>query len=216
MDVDGTVVADSGRGRELVVYVLWGELEEGQDGKVTHVGGSRKYFVVKEGMRVEEVQRMATEIIGSDLSEQKIWYSLKYDSQILVAVEGDMDVRIVFKIFVASDEVGDEETTERGGDEGTKRKREVRNLVRTEQNDHQFIQQQDQAMDFKTKVDLDKWKQGLSPRKKNSREERIFLTQTYPKNNSDFNFGNVHTPKIKKPNHQQRKQKSRYENSRAI
>ena len=41
---------------------------------------------------------MATEIIGSDLSEQKIWYSLKYNSQMLVAVEGDMDVRIVFKV----------------------------------------------------------------------------------------------------------------------
>ena len=98
MDVDGTVVADSGRGRELVVYVLWGELEEGQDEKVTYMGGLRKCFVVKEAMGVEKVQRMATEIIGSNLSEQKIWYNLKYDSQMLVTVEGDMDVRIVFKV----------------------------------------------------------------------------------------------------------------------
>jgi len=30
-----------------------GELEEGRDGKVTYVGGSRKCIVVKEGMGVE-------------------------------------------------------------------------------------------------------------------------------------------------------------------
>ena len=40
---------------------------------------------------------MAMETIGSDLSEHKVWYSLKYNRQILMPVEGDMDVRMIFK-----------------------------------------------------------------------------------------------------------------------
>ncbi|KAJ8420184.1 LOW QUALITY PROTEIN: hypothetical protein Cgig2_013364 [Carnegiea gigantea] len=48
-------------------------------------------------MGLEEALRMMKEITGSDLSEQKLWYSLKYDTQMLTAVEGDTDVRIIFK-----------------------------------------------------------------------------------------------------------------------
>jgi len=55
---------------EVVIYVLWeGELEERGDGKVTYVGGLRKRIIAKEGMGVEEVPRMVTEITGNDLSE---------------------------------------------------------------------------------------------------------------------------------------------------
>ncbi|KAJ8429018.1 hypothetical protein Cgig2_014997 [Carnegiea gigantea] len=36
---------------------------------------------------------MLKEITRSDLLEQKIWYSLKYDKQMLMALEGDMDMR---------------------------------------------------------------------------------------------------------------------------
>jgi len=40
---------------------------------------------------------MVTEITGNDLSEQKLWYSLKYDRGIVMAVKGDADVRMFLK-----------------------------------------------------------------------------------------------------------------------
>ena len=46
--------------------VMGGELEEGGYGKVTYVGWSSKCIVVNDGMRLEEVRSMVTEITGSD------------------------------------------------------------------------------------------------------------------------------------------------------
>ncbi|KAJ8444863.1 hypothetical protein Cgig2_029794 [Carnegiea gigantea] len=40
---------------------------------------------------------MVREMTGSDMSEEKLWYSLKYDMEMLVAVEGDNDVQVIFK-----------------------------------------------------------------------------------------------------------------------
>ncbi|KAJ8444749.1 hypothetical protein Cgig2_033757 [Carnegiea gigantea] len=98
MDGDGAGGGNGGVGRELVVYVLWGgELEENGDGKLTYVGGSTKCILLKEGMAMEEVLRLATGIRGSDLRDGKLWYSLKYDRQMLMAIEGDMDVRMILK-----------------------------------------------------------------------------------------------------------------------
>ncbi|KAJ8450566.1 hypothetical protein Cgig2_020203 [Carnegiea gigantea] len=85
-------------GREIVMYVLWGEmLVENGDEKVTYEGGSRKCMMVKEGMGVEELMKMVREMTGSDMSDEKLWYSLKYDRKMLVAVEGDSDVKVIFK-----------------------------------------------------------------------------------------------------------------------
>ncbi|KAJ8422109.1 hypothetical protein Cgig2_011152 [Carnegiea gigantea] len=64
------------------------EIERG-DGKVTYEGGSRKCMVVKEGMGVEELMKMVREMTGTDI--------LKYDREILVAVEGDSEVKVIFK-----------------------------------------------------------------------------------------------------------------------
>ncbi|KAJ8436492.1 hypothetical protein Cgig2_000477 [Carnegiea gigantea] len=84
--------------RHVVVYMLWGgELEDGGDRKVTYLGGSRKCIVLKEGAGIEEVRRMVTEISGNELSEQKVWFSLKYDRGLVMALEGDADVRMFFK-----------------------------------------------------------------------------------------------------------------------
>ena len=47
-------------------------MEEGEDGKATYKRGSRKCMPVKEGMGAEEVRKMVTKTIGSDLSERKI------------------------------------------------------------------------------------------------------------------------------------------------
>ena len=72
-------------------------LEEGRDGKVTHEEGLRKWMPVKEGIGVEEVRTLMKEVVGSDLSEYKVRYSLKYDRQMLVAAKRDMHVRMIFK-----------------------------------------------------------------------------------------------------------------------
>ncbi|KAJ8439611.1 hypothetical protein Cgig2_020987 [Carnegiea gigantea] len=40
---------------------------------------------------------MVTEITGNDLSKQKLWYSLKYNCEIVMAVKGDADIRMFFK-----------------------------------------------------------------------------------------------------------------------
>jgi len=42
-------------------------------------GGWTKCIVLKEGLGMDEVRRMVSEITGNDLTVQKLWYSLKYD-----------------------------------------------------------------------------------------------------------------------------------------
>ena len=98
MDGDGASGGNDSVGRELVVYVLWGgELEEDGDGKLSYVGGLTKFILLKEGMVMEEVLRPVTGIRGCDLRDGKLWYSLKYDWQMLMAIEGDVDVRMILK-----------------------------------------------------------------------------------------------------------------------
>ncbi|KAJ8436478.1 hypothetical protein Cgig2_000463 [Carnegiea gigantea] len=88
MDVDGAVMGNDGLEREPTVYVLCGrELEECGDRKVTYVGGSRKCIVVKEGTG----HRGGAENGNGD------YMHLKNDRQMLMTVEGDMDMRMVFK-----------------------------------------------------------------------------------------------------------------------
>ncbi|KAJ8446366.1 LOW QUALITY PROTEIN: hypothetical protein Cgig2_019259 [Carnegiea gigantea] len=53
--------------------------------------------VVTYSAGIEEVRRMVTEISGNELSEQKVWFSLKYDRGLVMALEGDADVRMFFK-----------------------------------------------------------------------------------------------------------------------
>ena len=70
---------------------------ESGDRKVTYEGGSRKCMVVREGTGTEELLKMVRKMTGSDMSEEKLWYSLKYDREMLVAVEVDNDVEVIFK-----------------------------------------------------------------------------------------------------------------------
>ncbi|KAJ8422878.1 LOW QUALITY PROTEIN: hypothetical protein Cgig2_027361 [Carnegiea gigantea] len=48
-------------------------------------------------MGAEELLKMVREMIGSDMSEEKLWYSLKYDREMLIAVKGDNNVQVIFK-----------------------------------------------------------------------------------------------------------------------
>lgn len=40
---------------------------------------------------------MVRKMIGSDKSEEKLWYNLKYDREMLVPVEVDSNVEVIFK-----------------------------------------------------------------------------------------------------------------------
>ncbi|KAJ8449683.1 LOW QUALITY PROTEIN: hypothetical protein Cgig2_001339 [Carnegiea gigantea] len=89
-----------GEGDSYVCFV-GGMLVESRDGKVTYEGGSRKCMVVREGMGAKQLLKMVREITRSDMSEEKLWYSLNYDREMLVVVEGDNNV-----IFKGNDEYG--------------------------------------------------------------------------------------------------------------
>ena len=95
----GSVVVGGGGGAEGIscVCIMGGVLEECGNGKVKYKGGSKRHVLVKEVMKVEEVHRMVKEIVGSDKSEQKVWYRLKYNQQMLMPIDGDMDVSMIFK-----------------------------------------------------------------------------------------------------------------------
>ncbi|KAJ8428623.1 hypothetical protein Cgig2_015741 [Carnegiea gigantea] len=66
-----------------------GMLVESGHGKIIYEGGSRKCMVVKERMGVEELMKMVREMTGTNI--------LKYDREMLVAVEGDSNVKVIFK-----------------------------------------------------------------------------------------------------------------------
>ncbi|KAJ8421054.1 hypothetical protein Cgig2_015014 [Carnegiea gigantea] len=72
----------------------YGMLVESRDRKVTYEGGLRKCMVVKAEMGVEEMIKMAREMTESDISKEKLWYSLKYDREIW---GGDSNVKMIFK-----------------------------------------------------------------------------------------------------------------------
>ena len=72
-------------------------LDECENGEVKYEGGSRRYVLAKEVMGMEEVHRMVKETVGSDKSEQKVWYRLKCNQEMLMPIEGDMDVSMIFK-----------------------------------------------------------------------------------------------------------------------
>ncbi|KAJ8444412.1 hypothetical protein Cgig2_005934 [Carnegiea gigantea] len=56
-----------------------GKLDDGGARKVTYVGGWMKCIVLQEGVRLEEVRRMVSEITSDVLTVHKLWYSLKHD-----------------------------------------------------------------------------------------------------------------------------------------
>ena len=45
----------------------------------------------------EELIGMVKEATGTNMLEKKLWYSLKYDREMLPAVEWDTDVKMTFK-----------------------------------------------------------------------------------------------------------------------
>ena len=111
--MNAVIAGEGGRGgRQLCMFCGGGMLAKSRDGKVTYEGESRKCMVMKEGIGVEELMKMLREMIGSDMLEEKLWYSLKYDREMLMAIEGDSNMKVIFK---GNDEHGHMYVTENGG-----------------------------------------------------------------------------------------------------
>ena len=93
-----TDVVPQRRNRELLMYVLWGGVvEDAGEGKIRYNGGSRKCVLAREGMGVEELKLIVRETVGPGVQVGRIWYSLKYDRNMKMTMEGDSDVRMMFK-----------------------------------------------------------------------------------------------------------------------
>ncbi|KAJ8444475.1 hypothetical protein Cgig2_024039 [Carnegiea gigantea] len=83
---------------------------------------------------------MVKEITRSDILEQKIWYSLKYDRQMLMALEGHMYMSMIFK-------GNDEHGYLYGGNEGPMRRAQKGVIVcegRVETSDDRMVWWEDE------------------------------------------------------------------------
>ncbi|KAJ8447332.1 LOW QUALITY PROTEIN: hypothetical protein Cgig2_013109 [Carnegiea gigantea] len=118
-------MADDGRRQQAEGKGSWGDVggwerlmlssKEDSNDRTGSAGGSRQCILLTKGMAMEEVLRLVMGIRGSDLREGKLWYGLKYDRQMSMAIEGDVDVRMILK---GNDEHGHLYV---GGKEGPKR-----------------------------------------------------------------------------------------------
>ena len=54
-------------------------------------------MVVREGMGVEELRGLVRKTVGDCVVVKRLWYSLKYDRHMIMVVDGDMHVRMMFK-----------------------------------------------------------------------------------------------------------------------
>ncbi|KAJ8437412.1 hypothetical protein Cgig2_008765 [Carnegiea gigantea] len=99
--VDVTTSGENGWGRCYCGRQWWAErggcLDDGGVRKVTHVGGWTKYIVLKEGVGLEEVRRIVSEITSDVLTVHKLWHSLKYDRGMVMELEGNGDLRMFLK-----------------------------------------------------------------------------------------------------------------------
>jgi len=53
--------------------------------------------MLKEGVGLEEVRRMVSEITNDVLTVHKLWYNLKYDRGMVMELERDGDLRMFLK-----------------------------------------------------------------------------------------------------------------------
>ncbi|KAJ8425935.1 hypothetical protein Cgig2_018733 [Carnegiea gigantea] len=136
-------------------------------------------------MGEEELIRMVKKITLSDLMEQKIWYSLNYGRQMLMALEGDIDMSMIFKrndehnyLYVHGNEgrsvlkeanvelsSREDDTTEKGGDEGSSREGSA---AGNEGNDNVWprlgLQTRTWEEDGQVQAGVMKWKNGVGER----------------------------------------------------
>jgi len=76
---------------------MGGVVEDGGEGKIRYNGGSKKCVLVREGMGLDDLREMVQETVGAGVEVDRTWYSLKYDRNVIMAMEVDTNVRMMFK-----------------------------------------------------------------------------------------------------------------------
>ena len=74
-----------------------GVMEDGGEGKIRYNGGSMKCMLVRKGMGVEELRKMVRKTVGVGVEVDRMWYSLKYERNMIMAMKGNTDARMMFK-----------------------------------------------------------------------------------------------------------------------
>ena len=74
-----------------------GVAEDVGEGKIRYNGGARKCVLVREGVGVEELKEMVRDTVGPGVEVDRMWYSLKYDRNMIMAMEVNTNVRMMFK-----------------------------------------------------------------------------------------------------------------------
>jgi len=69
--------------RTATVCTMGGVVEDGGKGKIRYDGGSRKCVLVRDGMGVEELRSLLREIFGDGVVVKRLWYSLKYNRNMM-------------------------------------------------------------------------------------------------------------------------------------
>ena len=79
--------------REIALYVCWdGVLDDGVNGLMTYVGGRSACTWISPSMGVGDVLKLLEREIGESVKGRRVWYSLKFDRRMLMALEKDEDV----------------------------------------------------------------------------------------------------------------------------
>ncbi|KAJ8447210.1 hypothetical protein Cgig2_030441 [Carnegiea gigantea] len=89
-------------GREVFVYVCWGEyLEHGGNSMLTYHGGSSDCILVRENIGLGHVVKVVEEMIDEGLRERGMWYTMKFYQNVLMSLQRDGDV---VKSVIGNDE----------------------------------------------------------------------------------------------------------------
>ena len=87
----------NGGQRVASICTMGGVVEDVGEGRIRYNGGTRKCAVVRERMGVEEVKEMVCKTVGLGVTVDRMWYSLKYDRNMKMAMVEDTDVRMMFR-----------------------------------------------------------------------------------------------------------------------
>ena len=71
-------------------------MKDGGEGKITYHGESKRCVLIRKGMGVEELRGLVQETVEDGVVVEMLRYSLKYDRNMIMAVDGDTDMRMMF------------------------------------------------------------------------------------------------------------------------
>ncbi|KAJ8420221.1 hypothetical protein Cgig2_030903 [Carnegiea gigantea] len=79
--------------REVFGYICLGVyLKRGGNGVLTYHGGSSDCILMRQNMGIADVVKVAEEIMGKGFRECRLWYNTKFNQNIIMPLQGDVDV----------------------------------------------------------------------------------------------------------------------------